>query len=450
MYSNLKGKRIVYGITGSIAAYKSPLIVRELVKAGADVKVIMTPSAQNFVTPMVLENLSRQKVLIDMFDISAQSGGALHIEAAHQCDLMLIAPCSATTLGKLANAICDNALVSISTALPREIPFVVAPAMDSTMWMHPATQRSYRQIQEDGAIVIPPVEGPLSSGLYGPGRFPEISDVVKFIDDVLGKKTVPKSKTISKEREKELTEKPLETVEETVDKVKFNTELEFEDLKIRQTLTHLKGKNILVNAGPTHERIDAVRYISNYSTGKMGFAIAEAANQAGANVTLVTGPVNLTCSPEIRRIDVVTAYDMYDICIQEFPKNEIAILSAAVADFRPDKYIPGKIKKEQAGNEMQISLTKTKDILKELGNMKRAGQFVVGFALESENEVEYGREKLKAKNSDMIVVNKAGIKNSGFGGDKNTITILKTDGLERTFDAMSKRMCAIEMLRLVK
>lgn len=440
MYSNLHGKKIVYGITGSIAAYKSTLVIRELIKAGAEVKAVMTPTAANFVTPLVIENLTRQNVLIDMFDINSQTGGALHIDAAHNCDLMMIAPCSATTLGKLANSICDNALVSISIALPSNIPFIVAPSMDSTMWLHPATQRSLEFVKNDGAIIIPPVEGDLSSGLRGPGRFPEISDIVKVINSILGKD----------DYKREIAEKPLETISETVEKNKFDAELELENLKLKQSLSHLSGKKVLINAGPTHERIDAVRYISNYSSGKMGYALAEAALFAGAEVTLVSGPVNLEISSEIDKIDVVSAREMYEKCVEKFPENDIAILSAAVADFTPEKYETGKIKKNEKEDTGLLKLKKTDDILETLGNMKRGGQYLIGFALETENEIEYGREKLQRKNCDMIIVNKANEENSGFGGDMNTITILKSNGMERNYKSMSKKSAAQEILRLAK
>ncbi len=440
MYSNLNGKKIVYGITGSIAAYKSTLVIRELIKAGAEVKAVMTPTAANFVTPLVIENLTRQNVLIDMFDINSQTGGALHIDAAHNCDLMMIAPCSATTLGKLANSICDNALVSISIALPSNIPFVVAPSMDSTMWQHSATQRSLEFVKNDGAIIIPPVEGDLSSGLRGPGRFPEISDIVKVINSILGKD----------DYKREIAEKPLETVSETVDINKFDAELELEKLKMKQSLSHLNGKKVLINAGPTHEKIDAVRYISNYSSGKMGFALAKAALQAGAEVTLVTGPVNLDSSEEIERIDVISAREMYEKCIEKFPEADIAILSAAVADFTPEKFNSGKIKKDKTDKITELKLKKTDDILQTLGNMKRGAQLLIGFALETENEIQYGKDKLKRKNCDMIVVNKANEANSGFGGDNNTITVLKSNGMERNYKAMSKKSAALEILRLAK
>lgn len=441
MLEKLKGKKILYGVTGSIATYKSPLIVREFIKSGADVKVIMTESARHFVTELVMENLTRKKVISDMFDLNSQSGGALHIEAAHECDLMLIAPCSATTMGKIANSICDNVLASIAIALPKDIPFVVSPAMDSTMWTHPATQRNYVQIQKDGAYVIEPVEGPLSSGLYGPGRFPEIQDVLNFCANLLGD---------NKKNEYDVFEKSFETLENSVEKIKFDADLELEKLKVKNSLSHLKDKKVLVNAGPTHEKIDDVRYITNYSTGKMGFAIAEAANNAGADVTLVTGPVNLSCSQEIERINVVSAMDMYEECIKNFPQCDYAILSAAVADFTPEKPMTGKIKKNELNENLSISFSKTKDILYELGQMKRASQYLIGFALETENENEYGKKKLIDKNCDMIVVNSANKPDSGFGGDKNTVTILKKNGYNISLKPMKKEKVAIEILKEVK
>ena len=465
MDTNFTNKKILLGITGSIAAYKSPLIVRELVKAGAHVNVIMTPSAEQFVSKLVLSNLSRSPVVVRMFDEEMQSSGAWHIQLAHWADMMIIAPCSATTLSRIATGNCDTALSTLAIALPKEIPFLISPAMDSTMWQNPATQRNVDIVKNDGAVIIPPEEGELSSGITGPGRMPEIETLFDEIVKVFSEKSKQRyaeSQTVHVRREekaeadvekipaeriREAVEKPSKTLEEAVDEDKWNAEFDLEQLKNAgvkaETLTDfLKGKKVLVTAGPTYERIDDVRFIANHSSGKMGFALAEEARKAGANVTLITGPVNLKTIPGIKRIDIQTADEMAEMVLHEYPVADIMIMSAAVADFTPAQPKEGKIKKEDQKGNMTLELKRTRDILSELGQKKKEDQLLIGFALESENEIENGKKKLKDKNCDMIVANAANKERSGFGGDDNTITILTKDSEPESFPPMSKKDCA--------
>lgn len=450
MENLLKNKKIILGITGSIAAYKSTLIIRELKKLGADVHVIATPHALEFITPVTLANLSRNKVISEMFDSDTQSGGAWHIELAHECDLMIIAPCSATTLGKIANGICDNSLVTLTIAKPVEIPLLISPAMDTSMWLHPSTQRNIEQLKKDGAIIIPPGEGELSSGLVGPGRLPEIEVIIEYTKEVFSG-NISKSGLTKDEKEEitnEFLNKPLESIEESIVKDEFNANLELQKLKLKSKLsnTPLKGKNILITAGPTHEKIDDVRYIANKSSGKMGFALAEKALMFGANVILITGPVELTGAPGINRVDIETAEEMYEEVNSYIETCDIAIFAAAVADYKPKTVVSGKIKKEAQGSGWNIELSNTKDILKEIGNRNYQNKLIVGFALESENEIENGWKKLKSKNANMIVVNSALQKNAGMGQNYNAITILNDREEEINFETMSKEKCAEAIL----
>jgi phosphopantothenoylcysteine decarboxylase/phosphopantothenate--cysteine ligase len=469
MNSILKNKKILLGVCGSIAAYKSPLLVRELVKQGALVNVIMTPSAKEFVSPLVLKNLSRSDVAIDMFGDSEQSGGAWHIELAHWCDLMIIAPASATTLGKLANGIADNALSAVSLALPREIPFLVSPAMDSTMWLHPATQRNISLIASYGSIIIQPEEGELSSGIIGPGRMPEIGTLVNKISAKLSdpgyqekKKTnldeiVDHVESISSPQDEieKAVSKPYKPIAQAVEENKLNAEIDLEEMKEKLLTTPvsptlLKGKKILITAGPTYEKIDDVRFIGNYSSGKMGHALATEARKMGADVTIICGPITLITPPGVRRIDVESAKEMFDEVMQAFPNSHISILSAAVADYTPKIKTDGKIKKEDAGDSMTLELSTTNDILATLGQKKDDKQVLVGFALESTNELENGAKKLEKKNADMIVVNSANKPQSGFGGDDNTITMLHRNGKIEPYPPMSKLLCARVILKAAK
>lgn len=461
--NNLKERKILLGVTGSIAAYKTPLIVRELIKAGAEPKVIMSPSAQHFVSRLTLENLTRHPVPVEMFERDTQSGGAWHIELAHWCDLMIIAPCSAATLGRLASGIFETALTTVTAALPKNIPLLIAPAMDTVMWLNSATQKNVDILKSFGAVIIPPEIGELSSGLTGPGRLPDIPVLIDYISKNLPNTNIsetidikyvknsssdPNSDTSDQNRKlEELMQKPLNPLQESVEKDKWQTELELENMKIELMLKKLdlKNKKVMITAGPTHEKIDDVRFIANHSTGKMGFALASAACIAGADVTLVAGPVNLETPEGINRIDVVSADEMYVASFNEFQNTDIAILAAAVADFTLEP-VTGKIKKADTGKNMTLNLKQTKDILASLASIKKNHQTLVGFALETDNELENARKKLFDKNCDMIVLNSAKKPDSGFGGENNTITILKKSGYIKQYPPMSKKQCAIIIL----
>ncbi|MES2766224.1 MAG: bifunctional phosphopantothenoylcysteine decarboxylase/phosphopantothenate synthase [Bacteroidota bacterium] len=500
-----KNKKILLGVTGSIAAYKSPLIVRELIKAGASVRVVMTPSAAKFVSPLALNNLTKYPVALEMFDESIQSDGSWHVHLALWCDAMMIAPCSATTLSRLATGNCDTALASVALALPRQTPLVIAPAMDSDMWLHPATQRNARQVSDDGAIVIPPAHGELASGIIGVGRLPENDVLLKVLEDVLSGKSFKsedfkrensgesfknsgKSREENSSKNESVKSQPFknknpeehfsraeesfkkfensinsdfekigkdqsDSIQNAVESDEWNAEFELEKLKRGMSDAPnldnlLKEKTVLITAGPTYEKIDDVRFIGNYSSGKMGFALAEAAKSSGANVILIAGPVSLKTPEGVERIDVESASEMHREVLKRFEKTDIAILSAAVADFAPQEITEGKIKKESvSGGVLKLELHSTPDILKTLGGKKEAGQFVVGFALESTNEIENGFKKMQAKNCDMIVVNSANKPQSGFKGDDNTITVLKRDGSHESFPPMPKILCAAIIVR---
>ncbi|MBN9418120.1 MAG: bifunctional phosphopantothenoylcysteine decarboxylase/phosphopantothenate--cysteine ligase CoaBC [Candidatus Eremiobacteraeota bacterium] len=380
--------KILYGICGSISAYKAPWIVRELIRLGAEVRVVMTPEAQRFVTPLVLQNLSKNAVVTDSFDPEHQEGGSWHVHWARWADQVLVAPCSATTMAKLATGIADNALTLALLSLPRETPLRLCPAMDPDMWHHPATQRNLARLQADGALVLPPEEGELASGLSGAGRLPEPLQIAEWV------------------------------------------------LK-----PSLKGKTVLITAGPTREPIDGVRYISNHSSGKMGFAIAAEAQARGARVILVSGPVSLPAPAGVEIVRVETAQQMLEACQQNFPSADVIIKSAAVADFSPAQVASGKLKKEQLGQNPSIALEKTADILAWLGEHKRPDQYLVGFALEIQNAEENARGKLERKKCDLVVLNQANQPDSGFGGDNNTITLIGPD-LRQPWPPLSKRQCA--------
>lgn len=380
----MNGKKILVGITGSIAAYKTVYLVRLLVKAGAEVKVIMTPSSKDFVSSLTLSTLSRNNVLTDLFD---EQSWANHVMLGRWADVMLIAPLSCNTLSKMAHGQCDNLL--LATYLSATCPIVLAPAMDEDMWHHPATKQNLQQLQSFGNTIIPVDKGELASGLYGDGRMAEPDQIVQFINDNF------------------FLSRPL------------------------------AGKKVLVTAGPTYEAIDPVRFIGNHSSGKMGIAIAKELYKRGADVSLILGPVSSSfLANGIRLTRVTSANDMYDACQKVFEEADIAIMSAAVADYTPVTKAEQKIKKKD-GN-LNLELTKTKDILKSLGEKKKPGQVLVGFALETANEKEYALEKLEKKNADMIVLNSLNDAGAGFGLDTNKITIFQRDGKEIRFDTKSK------------
>ena len=384
----LKDKKILVGITGSIAAYKSAFLVRLLVRAGAEVKVIMTPSSTDFISKLTLSTLSKNKVLIDLFDEGSWSN---HVMLGRWADVMLIAPLSCNTLAKMANGQCDNLLLAVY--LSATCPVIVAPAMDEDMWHHQSTKQNIQKLVDFGNKIISVDKGELASGLVGDGRMTEPETIVKFIED---------------------------------------------SLSVSQSLY---GKKVMVSAGPTYEAIDPVRFIGNHSSGKMGLAIAEELYARGADVTLIMGPSSINL-PEngIKSVRINTAEEMYAACTKQFEKSDIGVMAAAVADYTTVKVAATKVKKNS--DELVIELKKTKDILKSLGENKSSKQILVGFALETNNEREYALEKLKNKNADMIVMNSLNDKGAGFGTDTNKITIFDKSGKEFNFELMSKKDAA--------
>lgn len=393
----LTNKNILLGVCGSIASYKSASLTRLLVKAGANVKIIMTSEATNFITPLTLSTLSKNPVLVNYFD--PESGvWNNHVELGLWPDFMIIAPASANTLAKLANGLCDNLLSA--SYLSAKCPVFFAPAMDLDMWKHPATQNNIETLISFGNILIKPEYGELASGLVGEGRMAEPEEIIEFISNEV-KKKLP-----------------------------------------------LKGKRALVTAGPTYEAIDPVRFIGNHSSGKMGFAIAEELSALGADVTLITGPTALKLSDQsIRRVDITSAEEMLHATIDSFPNTNIAILSAAVADYRPAEVSSIKIKKE--GSDLNLNLVKTTDILATLGKAKKAGQILVGFALETNNEEENAIGKLTKKNLDFIVLNSLRDEGAGFKNDQNKITIIDNKLNKVSFVLKPKRDVARDICKKV-
>jgi len=387
-----QGKKILLAVTGSIAAYKSILLVRLLVKAGADVKVVMTPAAKDFVSPLTLSTLSKNPVVSDLFNNESWSN---HVEMGRWADVMVVAPLSCNTLAKMANGLCDNML--LATYLSATCPVVVAPAMDEDMWHHPTTRQNLQKLESFGNKIIPVEKGELASGLYGDGRMAEPETIMRFLEE--------------------------------------NFFLS----------TELAGKKALVTAGPTYEPIDPVRFIGNHSSGKMGIAIAEELARRGANVHLVLGPSGFkTRLPGIHIHKVQTAEEMYQVCVREFPGADLAVMSAAVADYTPVETAREKIKK--SSDSLVIELTRTKDILKSLGEMKRKGQLLVGFALETTNEREYALSKLQSKNADMVVLNSLNDEGAGFGVDTNKITIFEKNGAEIPYERKLKQQVAKDIV----
>ena len=369
----LKGKKIVLGITGSIAAYKACLIIRQLVKQGAEVQVVITPAGKEFITPITLSALTSKPVISEFF---AQRDGTWHshVDLGLWADAMLIAPCTASTIGKMANGVADNML--ITTYLSMKAPVFVAPAMDLDMYRHPSTQHNLDVLRSYGNHIIEPGTGFLASGLEGKGRMEEPENIVSALSNFF----------------EQPEEKPL------------------------------SGRHIIITAGPTYERIDPVRFIGNYSSGKMGFALAEECAARGARVTLVAGPVALKCSDSIERIDVESCQQMYEATTQAFAQADAAILCAAVADFKPESTAQSKIKRE--GDDLVLRLKPTHDIAAELGRMKQPGQRIVAFALETDNEEANAKDKLRRKNADFIVLNSTRIPGTTFQSDDNQITII--------------------------
>ncbi len=388
----LKGKKILLAVTGSIAAYKSALLVRLLVKNGAEVKVVMTSASQDFITPLTLSTLSKNTVTSDLFKEGSWSN---HVMLGRWADIMVIAPLSCNTLSKMATGLCDNMLMA--TYLSATCPVVVAPAMDEDMWHHPSTKANLGRLQEFGHRIIPVQTGELASGLFGEGRMAEPEMIVQYLEDHFFVKK------------------------------------------------DLAGKRVLVSAGPTYEPLDPVRFIGNHSSGKMGIAICEELANRGADVQLVLGPSNQkVLNSDIKVHHVRTAEQMYDVCLKEFNEVDVAVMSAAVADYTPLETSKEKIKKKEG--QLNLILTRTKDILKTLGEKKKNGQILVGFALETQNEIAHAREKLAAKNADIIVMNSLRDTEAGFGYDTNKVTIFEKNGRELAYENKPKQQVAKDIV----
>jgi phosphopantothenoylcysteine decarboxylase/phosphopantothenate--cysteine ligase len=385
---SLTGKKIILAITGSIAAYKTPALVRLLLKAGAEVRVLTTPAAESFVSPLALATVSKNPVLSSVHDGAAWNN---HVELGLWADLMLIAPCSANTLAHLAGGFCNSLVQAVY--LSARCPVFIAPAMDEDMWLHHATRRNVATLRVDGCHLIPVGHGELASGLVGEGRMAEPEEIMAYLNRF------------------------------------FNEALP------------LKGKKALVTAGPTYERLDPVRFIGNFSTGKMGLALAEALAGRGASVTLILGPTALqTSTVGIEVVHIESARQMYDACMRVFPETNVAIMAAAVADYRPATVAEQKIKKD--GAALQLELARTEDILASLGKIKKPGQLLAGFALETDNELEHARRKLISKNADLMVLNSLQDAGAGFGHDTNKVTLLQPDGRVRELPLQSKAAVA--------
>ncbi|HTB31156.1 MAG TPA: bifunctional phosphopantothenoylcysteine decarboxylase/phosphopantothenate--cysteine ligase CoaBC [Bacteroidia bacterium] len=390
------GKKIVLGVSGSIAAYKAVFLLRLLVKDGAEVKVIMTPSARDFVTPLTFSVLSHNPVLIEF---SAPDGTwNNHVDMANWADMIILAPASANTIGKMALGLCDNLL--LATVFSASCPVYIAPAMDREMYQADSIKKNIALLAKQGRLIIPSEDGELASGLYGEGRMAEPEHIIRFI------------------QENELKGLPL------------------------------FGKKALVTAGPTYEAIDPVRFIGNHSSGKMGFAIAEELARKGASVTLIHGPVNIsTSNSAIKTIGITSAQEMYDECVKAFTGKDITIMSAAVADYKPAS--PAKEKIKKTGNSLNIELIQNPDILSELGKRKKADQLLIGFALETNDEIKNATAKLKKKNLDAIILNSMQTKGAGPHGDTNKITIIDRQNKTIGFELKPKSLVATDIVNYI-
>lgn len=391
----LKGKKIVLGITGSIAAYKACLLIRQLIKRGAEVQVVITPAGKEFITPITLSALTHKPVISEFF---SQRDGTWnsHVDLGLWADAMVVAPCTASTLGKMAHGIADNML--ITTYLSMKAPVFIAPAMDLDMYRHPSTQANMKTLLSYGNHIIEPESGFLASGLEGKGRMEEPEVIADRLDQFFNEERQP---------------------------------------------SPIAGKKVVITAGPTYEKIDPVRFIGNYSSGKMGFAIAEECLRRGADVTVVAGPVSLTCSSGIRRLDVESCQDMYDAATSEFADADVAILAAAVADFRPALVADRKIKRGK--DDMVITLCPTHDIAAALGASKKAGQTLVAFALETNDEEANAMRKLEKKNADFVVLNSLRNEGTCFRTDQNQIEIVSRDG-KTSYEKKSKADTASDIV----
>lgn len=389
----LQGKHIVLGITGSIAAYKACLIIRGLVKQGAEVQVVITPAGREFITPVTLSTLTQKPVVCDFFNHQDGTWHS-HVDLGLWADAMLIAPATASTIGKMAHGIADNMLVT--TYLSMKAPVFIAPAMDLDMYAHPSTQENLKTLRSWGNHIIEPGTGFLASKLEGKGRMEEPEKIIKTLDEY------------------------------------FDQECS------------MQGKRVMITAGPTYEKLDPVRFIGNYSSGKMGFALAEECARRGAEVDLISGPVSLeTHHPNIHRTDVESAKEMYEAATKQFAQADIAILCAAVADFTPKQVADQKIKRE--GDELVLRLSPTQDIAESLGKQKRQGQIMVGFALETNDEEAHAKDKLKRKNLDFIVMNSLQDKGAGFRVDTNKVTIIDAES-EVSIPLKSKKEVAVDIV----
>jgi len=391
----LKGKKILLGISGSIAAYKSAILVRLLIKAGAEVKVILTPSATQFVAPLTLSTLSKNDTYSEL---STDHTWSNHVMLGRWADVMLIAPLSCNTLSKMASGACDNLLMAVYLSSVCKV--VVAPAMDEDMWQHPSTQKNINTIISYGNEVIPVESGELASGLIGHGRMAEPENIVRWLNQYF------------------------------------------------ESNNDLLDKKIMITAGPTYEKIDPVRFIGNYSSGKMGIALANECKRRGANVVLICGPITQQIPVGIEAIQVESADEMYEACHRIFPLTDIAVFSAAVADFKVKQASKEKIKKTES-ESFVLELERNKDILQSIGAIKKADQIVVGFALETNNEAEHAKEKLKKKNADLIVLNSLNDVGAGFGHDTNKITIFDKKGNVHAFDQKSKVEVAKDIVNTI-
>lgn len=441
--SPLSGKHIVLGITGSIAAYKSCLIIRALVKRGAEVQVVITPAGKEFITPITLSALSRHPVISDFF---SQRDGTWHshVDLGLWADAMLIAPCTASSLGKMAHGVADNMLVT--TYLSMKAPVFIAPAMDLDMYQHPSTQANINTLKGYGNRFVEPTSGFLASGLEGKGRMQEpdliVEELEHFFADPLKDTTQEDT-----QNQEEMTQEDTLDQEKTTQKGAQDQEKMTQEAVQKEKMLPLAGKRILITAGPTYERIDPVRFIGNFSSGKMGFSIAEECRRRGAEVTLVAGPTALQCDAAIRRVNVESAQEMYEACLPAFDTADAAILSAAVADFTPEQKAESKIKRE--ADDLVLRLRPTHDIAKTLGQRKRPGQRLVCFALETNDEEANARGKLERKNADFVVLNSTRIPGTTFNADDNQIAVVTREGV-RSYPKKSKQEVASDIIDVLQ